>query len=104
MCGRVAVVANEISIRLALGAQYAHVVRSIVGLGMRLALIGLASGLLLTIGVTRFLSSLLYGVSPTNLIVLSSISVLLLLLAVIAAYIPARRAARVNLLKVLRSL
>src|SRR5262245_35771396 len=95
---------HEISIRLALGAQYAHVVRSIVGQGMRLALIGLASGLLLTIGVTRFLSSLLYGVSPTNLIVLSSISVLLLLLAVIAAYIPARRAARVNLLKVLRSL
>jgi len=92
----VALRTREIGVRVALGAERADVVALVVGRGLRLAGIGVAIGLALALGVTRFLSFLLYGTSPLDPLTFASISALLLSVALFAAWEPARRALRIH--------
>jgi putative ABC transport system permease protein len=93
---------HEIGIRIALGAQTRDVVRMVVGQGMTLALIGVGAGLLAAFGVTRVMSSLLYGVTATDALTFGAVSLLLIALALLACLIPARRATRVDPMTALR--
>jgi ABC-type lipoprotein release transport system permease subunit len=93
---------REIGIRMALGAQSGDVLRSVVGHGIALAAIGVAIGTAASFGVTRFLGSMLYDVKPSDPLTLVSVTALLLLVALAACYIPARRATRVDPLVALR--
>ena len=87
---------HEIGIRMALGAQVRDVLRLIVGQGMRMALIGVVLGLIGAFALTRVLSSLLLGVGTTDFITFLGVPLLLIVVALLACYIPARRAARVD--------
>ncbi len=87
---------REVGIRMALGAQKSDVLRMIVGQGIRPALAGLAIGIVGALKLTRLLSSLLYGVTPTDPLTFASVSLILVSVALLACYIPARRAARVD--------
>jgi predicted permease len=93
---------QEIGVRMALGAQLRDVLRLVVGQGGRLALVGVALGLLLAALVTPVLQSWLFGVSPLDKVILVGMSLLLLGVAVAASYIPARRAAKVAPFQALR--
>jgi predicted permease len=93
---------QEIGIRLALGARPADVLRLIVGQGARLALLGVGLGVAGALALTRLLSGLLYSVTPNDPISFSAACALLLAVALAAAYLPARRAARVDPANVLR--
>jgi putative ABC transport system permease protein len=87
---------HEIGIRMALGAQTRDVVKMVVAQGMTLALIGVGIGLLAAFAVTRVMSSLLYGVTATDALTFGAVSLLLIVLALLACLIPARRATRVD--------
>ncbi|MFL6332617.1 MAG: ADOP family duplicated permease [Pyrinomonadaceae bacterium] len=93
---------HEIGIRMALGAALRDVIKLVVGQGMRLALVGVALGLAGAFLMTRALANLLLGVEPTDSVTYVGVSLLLLAVALLACYIPARRAARVNPLVALR--
>ncbi|OLE54884.1 MAG: hypothetical protein AUG51_05980 [Acidobacteria bacterium 13_1_20CM_3_53_8] len=93
---------REIGVRMALGAQRRDVLKLILSQGMVLALIGIGIGLLAAAAVSRIMSSLLYGVSPTDLITFALIALLLSLVALLACLIPARRATRVDPMVALR--
>src|SRR6185312_13902443 len=94
---------REIGVRIALGAQPAQVRRMVSREGVGLAAIGVGIGVLVAIGVTRFLRSLLYDVSPTDPVILVGTCLTLLLVALAASWIPARRAASVDPSEALRS-
>jgi predicted permease len=94
---------QEIGVRMALGAPGGVVLRSVVGQGMVLAGIGVGVGLLGAWGLSRALSSLLYGVSTTDPLTFGGTAILLALVALAAVWIPARRAARVDPVEALRS-
>jgi putative ABC transport system permease protein len=94
---------HEIGIRIALGARSAQIVRLIVGQGMRLAIVGLAVGLAGAVALTRLLGSMLFGVSSTDPVTYGSISLLVLAVALLASYVPARRAVRVDPLAAIRT-
>jgi len=83
---------QEIGIRIALGAQRSGVLRLIVGEGARLAMLGVAIGLAASFAVTRLLTSLLFGVSANDPMTFGAVAVLLSVVALLASYIPARRA------------
>ena len=93
---------HEIGIRMALGARAADVLKLIVNGSMMWVLIGIALGVAGSIGLGRLLGSLLYGVRPADPLVLGSVSALLAAVALVASYVPARRAAKVDPLVALR--
>jgi predicted permease len=93
---------REIGIRLALGAQRRHVLQLVVGHGLRLALFGVAVGALAAAAVTRGMGSLLFGVTATDPLTFVFVMFLVAMVAALAAYIPARRAMRVDPMMALR--
>jgi len=93
---------QEIGIRMALGARAIDVLKIVVGSGMFLASIGVVVGLIGAFAVTRLMASLLFGVSPTDLVTFGFVSLGLLTVAMLACYIPARRATKVDPLVALR--
>jgi len=93
---------REIGIRMALGARAANVLRSVVSRGLILALIGAAIGTAASLAVTRYLGSMLFRVKPNDPLTLLGVCVLLLVVAVVACYVPALRATQVDPLVSLR--
>jgi ABC-type antimicrobial peptide transport system permease subunit len=93
---------RELGIRLALGAQSRDALRLVIGQGMKLVLLGAGLGLLGALALTRQLKTLLFGVSATDLGTFALVTLLLLLVALLACWIPARRATRVDPLIALR--
>jgi ABC-type antimicrobial peptide transport system permease subunit len=94
---------REMGVRLALGAGRADVERLVVGEGMRLAALGVAAGLALAAGVARLLASQLYGVGAGDPLTYALVAAALSTVALLAAWLPARRAARVDPLVALRA-
>jgi ABC-type antimicrobial peptide transport system permease subunit len=94
---------NEIGVRMALGADRLDVVRLILKQGMRLTLIGILCGLVLSFAATRVLSGLLYGIKPGDPATFAAISLILAAVALVSCYLPARRAASVDPMKSLRA-
>ena len=93
---------QEIGVRVALGADAAHVFRTVAGQGMGLTAIGIVSGLLASLLLSRLLMSLLFGVNPTDPLTYFGAVVVFTILALLACYIPARRAAKVDPMVALR--
>jgi putative ABC transport system permease protein len=93
---------HEIGIRLALGAGGREIFKLIVGQGMKLALVGVAAGALGALALTRLMSGLLFSVSPADPWTFASIAALLLAVALLACWLPARRAMKVDPLIALR--
>jgi predicted permease len=94
---------NEFGIRLALGAQTGNLLRLLLGQGLKLAAVGVALGLLAAIGFTRLLQGLLFGISASDPRTFAAIALLLVGVALLACWIPARRATKVDPLEALRS-
>lgn len=93
---------REIGIRMALGALKGSVLKMIVGQGLKLVAIGLVIGVSAAFGLTRFLAIVLYGVSATDAITFIGVPILLAIVALLACFIPAQRAAKVDPIKALR--
>lgn len=93
---------HEFGIRMALGAEQSDVLRLVVGQGMMLALVGAILGIVAALGLTRLMSGLLYGVQPNDLITFLAVALVLSCVALLANYIPARRAMKIDPLVALR--
>ena len=94
---------REIGVRIALGALPRHVVGVVIGRGMLFAGLGAIVGLAGALALTRLLASQLYGVKPTDALTLAAVTALLLVVALAACVVPARRATRVDPVVALRS-
>ena len=94
---------HEIGIRMVLGARPNEIVKSIVRQGLKLTLVGVAIGLVVSFALTRVMASMLYGVSATDPVTFGMVALLLTAVAALASYVPARRAARVDPMVALRT-
>ncbi len=93
---------HDIGVRMALGAREQDILAAVLGRGVKLALIGIVAGVVGAVALTRVLSSLLYDVTPTDPATLTLVSVALAVTALLASYLPARRAAKVDPMVALR--
>lgn len=93
---------REIGIRMALGAQRIDILKMVVGQGVKLALVGVAAGLAASLALTRTIASLLYEVSATDITTFACVAGIVIVVAVLASYIPARRALKVDPMIALR--
>jgi putative ABC transport system permease protein len=93
---------HEIGVRMALGAERGDVLKIVVGQGLRSALAGTCVGVAASIGLTRFLQTMLFGVKPTDPVTFVAVSLVLLVVAWLACYIPARRATKIDPIEALR--
>jgi ABC-type antimicrobial peptide transport system permease subunit len=93
---------NEIGVRMALGAQGRHIVRLVIHEGLLMTALGTGIGLIGAAGLTQFLASQLFDVSPTDPMTFVGVTLLLVAVALLASYVPARRAARVDPIVALR--
>jgi predicted permease len=94
---------REVGIRMSLGADVGTVVRMLLGAGLRLVLIGAAAGLLLAAAGSRVLSGLLFGVPAIDPVTFSAVPIVFIAVATLAAYLPARRASRIDPVRALKS-
>ena len=93
---------REIGLRMALGAERRQILATVMKQGLARVAVGVASGLLIAAGLTRFLSSLLFGVEPLDLLTFAGVALALMTAACLASYFPARRAAKVDPMVALR--
>lgn len=93
---------NEIGVRIAIGAKPSDILKMILSRGFTLTMIGVMIGLAGSLALTRMLSSLLYGVGATDPATFCGVSLLLVAIALVACYLPARRATRVDPVVALR--
>jgi putative ABC transport system permease protein len=93
---------REIGIRMALGARPRDVMKLVMGDGAKFAMAGLAIGTIAATGLTKFMASLLFGVTATDPVTFAGVAILLVAVALLASYFPARRAAKVDPMVVLR--
>jgi putative ABC transport system permease protein len=94
---------HEIGIRMALGATRRDITKIVVGRSGKLVAIGVVAGLISALGLTRFLAHLLHGVSPMDPLTFAAVPALLVLVSTAAAYLPARRAGKIDPIIALRS-
>jgi putative ABC transport system permease protein len=94
---------REIGLRIALGAQRGDVTRLVLGEGARMALVGVVFSIAAALGLTRLMASQLFGVTAQDPLTFVAVAMVLSLVALIACYIPARRAMRVDPMAALRS-
>ena len=94
---------QEIGVRVALGAARRHVLALVLGRSVRLSLLGLALGLVAALALSRFVTNFLYGVTATDAGTYAAIAGLLFVISMVAAYVPARRALRVDPVIALRA-
>ena len=94
---------RELGVRIAVGATPADVYRLVIGEGLRLTAVGLGAGVLMALAASRAISALLYGIAPTDGATFATVIGTLAAVAVMASYLPARRAMRVNPIETLRS-
>jgi putative ABC transport system permease protein len=93
---------REIGVRMALGAQSRQVLASVIGYGLKLSALGMAIGVIGTLALRRYLATLVFGVSTADPVVYGGVAALMLVVAMLACYVPARRASRVDPLVALR--
>jgi ABC-type antimicrobial peptide transport system permease subunit len=94
--------ANEIGVRMALGAQPSDVLRLILGEGARMAVIGIVLGIVAALGLTRFITHQLFSVSAHDPLTFASVALLLVIVALTASYVPARRSMKMDPIVALR--
>jgi putative ABC transport system permease protein len=93
---------HEIGIRMALGAQHKDVLRMVLRQGLKIALAGVGIGIIASLGLTQLMSSLLFAVSAADPLTFAAVTIVLVAVAMLACYIPARRALRVDPMVALR--